>query len=72
MTTKTEQQIVDECNKLAHTFYRMYGNQRPEDFKFYSATHPMEAGMWAMAVVAYDHIEGTDVEQALAEVTGDA
>lgn len=65
---KSAQQIVDECNGLAHTFYEMQGCQRPEEFKFYEATHPTEKGMWELAVAAYDHIEGTDVEECLSEV----
>ena len=63
---KTDQQVVDECNNLARQFYLMHGCEVPDDYKFYTAEHPMEAGCWNMAVLAYDHIEGTDVESALA------
>ncbi len=65
---KAEQQIVDDCNALARQFYKMQGCEVPDDFKFYEAHHPMEVGCWNMAVLAYDHIEGTDVEDALAQV----
>lgn len=62
---KTEQEIVDDCNQLARAFYEMQGYQVPDDFKFYKARHPAEVGVWNMAVLAYEHIEGTDVEDCL-------
>lgn len=65
---KTERQIVDDCNALARQFYKMQGCEVPDDFKFYESRHPMEQGCWNLAVLAYDHIEGTDVEDALAQV----
>jgi hypothetical protein len=63
-----EQKIVEACNNLARQFYAMHGNVVKDDFKFYNATHPQEVGMWNMAVLAYDHIEGTDVMDALQQV----
>lgn len=65
---KTNREIVDECNELARTLYATNGYEVPDDYKMYDATHPQEKGAWAMAVYAYDHIEGTDVENALAEL----
>ncbi len=65
---KTDREIVDECNALARSFYKMQGCEVPDGFKFYEATHPMEAGCWNMAVLAYDHIEGTDVDSALSGI----
>ena len=65
---KTAQQIVDDCNALARSFYEMHGNEVDDDFKFYEAHHPQEVSMWNLAVHAYDHIEGTDVEDCLVEV----
>ena len=69
---KTEQQIVDGCNALARNFYLMHECQVPDGHKFYEATHPMEVLMWNLAVHAYDHIEGTDVADALSQVLDDA
>jgi hypothetical protein len=65
---KTAQQIVDDCNALARQFYASMGYVVPDGYKFYEAHHPQERGMWAQAVMAYDHIEGTDVESALSEL----
>jgi hypothetical protein len=63
--TKTPREIVDAANDLARQFYRMQGCQVPDGFRFHEAHHPAEVGCWNMAVLAYDHIEGTDVEDAL-------
>lgn len=68
---KTEREIVDDCNKLARLYYAMQGCEVPDDFKFYEANHPMEVGCWNMAVAAYDHIEGTDVEDCLSALEDD-
>lgn len=63
---KSDRQIVDDCNALAREFYGMFGCQVPEGYRFDAATHPQEQSMWNLAVAAYYHIEGTDVEEALA------
>lgn len=65
---QTPQQIVERCNELARTFYKMQGCNADVNFKFYEAHHPLEVGCWNMAVVAYDHIEGTDVQDCLDEI----
>lgn len=68
---KTPKQIVDECNELARKFYAMHRYEVPDGYKFYLANHPQEVGCWEMAVIAYEHIEGTDVEDCLMEVLCD-
>lgn len=65
---RTNKQIVEECNDLANTFARMHGHIDRPEFKYYKATHPQEALFWEMALAAYDHIEGTDVDGALEEM----
>lgn len=65
---KTEREIVDGCNRLAQKFYRLLGYVVPDDCKMYEATHPHEMSMWQMAVEAYEHIEDTDVENALSNI----
>lgn len=64
----TAKEIVANCNALARQFYLMHGHQVPEGYRFDQAHHPQERAMWAMAVLAYDEIEGTDVESALDEL----
>lgn len=66
--TKTSRQIVDDCNQLARLFYGMQGCVTHDDYKFYEATHPQEVGCWNMAVAAYEHIEGTPVEDCLSDL----
>lgn len=64
---KTPEAVVSECNKLAILFYKSCGCRVSSDYKMYDASHPQEAGMWNLAVIAYDFIEGIDVMQALDE-----
>lgn len=68
-TPLTNRELVDNCNELARTFYKMQGYQVGPDFKFYDSTHPHERGMWNTAVVAYEHVNGTDIAEVLDELT---
>lgn len=63
--SKSNTEIVLACNALARKFYLAMGCQVPNDYKFWEARHPQEAGCWAMAVLSYEEIEGTDVQDAL-------
>lgn len=67
---KTDAQIVDECNRLARLFYSQMGYQitDDDDFKFYASSHPQEQGCWNQAAAAYYFIEGTDPDEALANL----
>lgn len=64
-------EIVDACNALADQFYRMEGYEAGEGFKFYEATHPHEVRCWRQAMVAYDHINGIDMDDVLEEYRDD-
>lgn len=63
---RTEKEIVDDANALARVFYGILGYQVEPGYRFDEAIHPQERAMWSMAVIAYENIEGTDVEDALA------
>lgn len=65
-TSRTEKQIVDDANELARGFYKLMGYEVKEGFRFDLSCHPQERTCWNMAVLAYDFIQGTDVEGALA------
>lgn len=65
---RTEQQIVDDANKLARELYGLMGYTVPEGYRFDRAHHPHEQSCWRMACVAYEMIEGTDVEDALGQL----
>jgi hypothetical protein len=65
------EKIISECNALARAFYSAHGYEVPEDYRFDQALHPQERSMWDLAVIAYDHIEGTDIEEILAEMEED-
>lgn len=63
--TKTDVELVAACNALAREFYLAHGYGVPDGYRFDAATHPQEVGMWNLAVLAYDFIAGTDIENAL-------
>lgn len=63
---RTDEQIVREANELARRFYAALGYEVMEGYRFDQARHPQEQSMWTMACEAYDFIDGTDVNGALA------
>lgn len=67
----TNKKLVRRCNALARKFYADEGYVVRKSFKFYDATHPHERACWAKAVIAYDHIKGTSVTDALDELWDD-
>ena len=69
---KTERELVEECNQLAHIYYEMQGCKVGEDYKFYEAHHPAEVSCWEMAVAAYGHIRETDIEDCLIQMEDEA
>lgn len=68
---KTDKELVADCNALARDFYALMGYTIREGYRFDKATHPQERMVWQMAVTAYDRIQGTDIENALAEAGED-
>lgn len=68
---KTCRQIVDDANDLARLFYESYGCRVEQGYRFDKAHHPQEKAMWNLASIAYEQIEGTDVNDALVEVEND-
>lgn len=67
-----QQALVDSCNELARTIYAMQGHVVEDGFRFYGSKHPHERACWQLAVVAYEHIEGREVDDALDELREDA
>lgn len=68
VSSMTDQEIVDQANDLAAQFYKAHGYEVPEGYKFHEATHPHEVSMWNMAVLAYEHLTGTDLNDALCNI----
>ena len=58
---------IKEANQLARKFYARLGYVVPVGYRFDKATHPQEAACWGMVELAYDHIEGTELSEVLAE-----
>jgi hypothetical protein len=65
---KTDEQIVADANSLAREFYQLSGYVVPEGYRFDKATHPHERLAWRQAVLAYEVIEATPVEDALSNI----
>lgn len=61
-------EIVARCNELAREFYEARGYCVPEGYRFDQSHHPRHVEMWNFAVLAFDYIEGTDVEDALEQL----
>jgi hypothetical protein len=68
---RTSHQIVADANELARIFYGRLGYEVAHGYRFDQATHPQEVAVWQMAVIAYENIEGTDVEDALNDISED-
>lgn len=68
---KSNRDLVAKCNELARQFYEIDGYEVLEGYEFFNATHPQEVGAWRMAVLAYEFIEGTDIENALCDLEDD-
>lgn len=67
---RTDKQIVLDANELAREFYRLFGFQSPELFRFDQAKGPREQLMWKLACAAYEMIDHTDVTDALNNLEG--
>lgn len=64
----TDAELIAEANELARSFYKLYGYDSPKGKRFDQATHPQEQAMWNLVVLAYEFIEGTDLNDALASL----
>lgn len=71
---RTDKQVVDDANALAGRFYTLvFGYERVtlginfkrSTFRFDKSKNPKEQEMWRLAAIAYDFIEGTDVDDAI-------
>jgi hypothetical protein len=65
---KSDEEIVAAGLELARRFYKAHGYEVPVGYKFYSAKHPQERGMWNLAVMAFEELTGTDLQDALANI----
>lgn len=65
ISAKSDRQIIDEANELAREFHRQNGYEVPDGFKFYESNHPRPTQAWNAAVIAYEHLTGTDLTDVL-------
>ncbi len=64
----TNEELLESANDLARLLYRLRGYDVPRNYRFDRATHPQEVAVWSIVVIAYEHIEGTDLEEVIAEL----
>jgi hypothetical protein len=62
----SDEQIVARGLELAELFYRAHGFEVPKGFAFHASSHPQEQSMWNLAVIAFEELTGTDLNEALA------
>ncbi len=68
---RTNKQVVKDANKLARRFASASGwDTTKKGMKFYRSENPRAKHFWNLAVVAYEVITGTEVEDALADIEG--
>ena len=60
--------IVSQANELARSFYLLMGYVVADGYRFDEARHPQERLCWNMACEAYEFIDGTSPNDALAEI----
>lgn len=65
---KTNKQIVADANELARLFYQAHGYDVPKGFDFAGSQHPQETGTFNLVMIAYEFIEGTDVQSVVDEL----
>ena len=65
---KSDEEIVAAGLVLARQFYTAHGYEVDKGYKFYDSKHPQEVGMWNLAVIAFEELTGTDLQDALANI----
>lgn len=60
--------LVEKANELAREFYASFGYTTPKGYRFDRATHPQEMSMWNLAVIAYEFLTATDLNDALSNL----
>lgn len=64
---RTNEELIKDGNHLARLLYASMGCEVPAGYRFDKAHHPQEVGCWNAACIAYDFIEGTDLQSAADE-----
>jgi hypothetical protein len=59
--------LVARCNELARELYGILGYKVSEGYGFHVATHPQERMVWRMAVVAFELLDATDMDDVTTE-----
>ena len=68
---RTAEQIFKQTNELAAMFYKCWGYNSPDGFRFDLSNHGHEQIAWQQACIAQLELTQTDVEDAIAEIEDD-
>ncbi|SFN78485.1 hypothetical protein SAMN05216516_1232 [Izhakiella capsodis] len=64
----TDEELVDAAIELAGKFYELNGYIHRPGFKYWKSPHPQERLSFEMAALAFEHIRGSDVYDAIASI----
>jgi len=64
-------QIVTDANCLARKFLRAMGFECPEGHRFENDGNPRAQQAWFLAEVAFEHLLGTELSDAVADLDDD-
>lgn len=59
--------ILKDANELARAFHKTFGYAAEEGYRFDKATTIRGKRSWNLAVIAYEHLMGTDLDEVLLE-----
>ena len=65
---KTPVELRDLANELARELYVIRGYEVPKGYRFDRANHPHEIEAWRGARAAFEILQGTDLDDVLAEL----
>ncbi len=64
----TDEQLLAAGLELARRFYKAHGYEVAKGYKFYESQHPQELTMWNLAVIAFEELTQTDLEDVLSSI----
>ena len=65
---RTDQNILDQTNRLAWELYKLRGYTAKVGYPFHLATHGHEVEAWNAAVIAQEMLTKTDLSDVLANL----
>lgn len=70
---RQEQERAEHTERLkAQRLYRVRGYSVPEGYRFDTATHPHEVQCWQLAEIAFERLQGTELQEILNQIEDDS